>query len=222
MTQPDGTLLNYERIAEELKQQIRDNDLPPGAPLPSQSQLMKQYGASSLTVQKAMSLLREGGWAVSRPGKGAFVSHVTQEQQSHGEDVVRRAVADLKEHILDGVYPPGSRLPTGGNLAIQLKTVASVAYAAQRELAEEHWISEIGETAVYTVAGADDPQMADRLARHARQQAQAAEVCDCPARLDALESALGGALEQIAELRSRVQQLEAGKSPRKTATRKTP
>ncbi|MFD0328262.1 GntR family transcriptional regulator [Streptacidiphilus monticola] len=221
MSQPDGTLLNYERIAEDLKQQIRDNALPPGAALPSQSQLMKQYGASSLTVQKAMSLLRDGGWAVSRPGKGAFVSHASPQQAGQSqEDVVRRTVADLKEHILVGIYPPGSQLP-GGNLAAQLKTGASLVYTALRELAAEHWVSEIGETAVYTVTSADDPEMAARLAQHARIQAEAAEQTDYPARVNALEDALNGALEQIAELRERVEHLEASGSTPKTSRRKT-
>jgi DNA-binding GntR family transcriptional regulator len=36
---------------------------------------MREFGASSLTVQKAMTLLKQDGWAVSRPGKGAFVAH---------------------------------------------------------------------------------------------------------------------------------------------------
>jgi DNA-binding GntR family transcriptional regulator len=36
---------------------------------------MREFGAASLTVQKAMALLKHDGWAVSRPGKGAFVAH---------------------------------------------------------------------------------------------------------------------------------------------------
>lgn len=39
---------------------------------------MREFGASSLTVQKAMALLKQDGWALSRPGKGAFVAHHDQ------------------------------------------------------------------------------------------------------------------------------------------------
>jgi DNA-binding GntR family transcriptional regulator len=42
---------------------------------------MGEFGASSLTVQRAMALLKHDGWAVSRPGKGAFVA-----QHDHRED----------------------------------------------------------------------------------------------------------------------------------------
>lgn len=72
--EPDQPQLVYQRIAEDLRQHIQDQGLPPGAALPSQSQLMRQYRASSLTVQKAVAVLREQGWAHARPGKGTFVA----------------------------------------------------------------------------------------------------------------------------------------------------
>lgn len=67
--------LTFEVIAETVRERIRAGGLGPGDPLPTQSALMREFGASSLTVQKAMTLLKQEGWAVSRPGKGAFVAH---------------------------------------------------------------------------------------------------------------------------------------------------
>jgi DNA-binding GntR family transcriptional regulator len=67
--------LTFEVIAETLRDQIRSGGLKPGEALPTQAVLMREFGASSLTVQKAMALLKQEGWAVSRPGKGAFVAH---------------------------------------------------------------------------------------------------------------------------------------------------
>ncbi|WP_329410353.1 winged helix-turn-helix domain-containing protein [Streptomyces sp. NBC_00704] len=67
--------LTFEVIAETLWEQIRSGGLRPGDALPTQAGLMREFGASSLTVQKAMTLLKQEGWAVSRPGKGAFVAH---------------------------------------------------------------------------------------------------------------------------------------------------
>ncbi|MEU9185124.1 GntR family transcriptional regulator [Streptomyces sp. NPDC048484] len=43
--------------------------------MPTQAALMREFGASSLTVQKAIALLKQNGRAASRPGKGAFVAH---------------------------------------------------------------------------------------------------------------------------------------------------
>jgi DNA-binding GntR family transcriptional regulator len=67
--------LTFEVIAETLRERIRSGGLRPGDALPTQAVLMREFGAASLTVQKAMALLKQEGWAVSRPGKGAFVAH---------------------------------------------------------------------------------------------------------------------------------------------------
>lgn len=67
-------LLTFEVIAETLRERIRSGGLRPGDALPTQAVLMREFGAASLTVQKAMALLKQDGWAVSRPGKGAFVA----------------------------------------------------------------------------------------------------------------------------------------------------
>ncbi|GLW58998.1 hypothetical protein Kpho01_70080 [Kitasatospora phosalacinea] len=68
-------LLTFEVIAEALRERIRSGELNPGDALPTQAVLMAEYGASSLSVQKAMALLKQDGYAISRPGKGAFVAH---------------------------------------------------------------------------------------------------------------------------------------------------
>ncbi|QMU79972.1 winged helix-turn-helix transcriptional regulator [Streptacidiphilus sp. PB12-B1b] len=67
-------LLTFEVIAEALRERIRSGGLRPGDALPTQAVLMAEFGASSLSVQKAMTLLKRDGYAISHPGKGAFVA----------------------------------------------------------------------------------------------------------------------------------------------------
>ncbi|MFB6984611.1 GntR family transcriptional regulator [Streptomyces sp. NPDC056297] len=66
-------LLAFERIADDLRDRIRAGKVEPGRLLPSQSELMKTYRASSLTVQKAIRLLRDEGLVTARQGRGTFV-----------------------------------------------------------------------------------------------------------------------------------------------------
>ncbi|MHA6757222.1 winged helix-turn-helix domain-containing protein [Streptacidiphilus sp. PAMC 29251] len=82
-------LLTFEVIAEALRERIRSGGLMPGDALPTQAVLMAEFGASSLSVQKAMALLKRDGYAVSRPGKGAFVAHpdADAEEELSGPDV---------------------------------------------------------------------------------------------------------------------------------------
>lgn len=68
-------LLTFEVIAESLRERIGSGGLMPGDALPTQAVLMAEFGASSLSVQRAMALLKQDGYAISRPGKGAFVAH---------------------------------------------------------------------------------------------------------------------------------------------------
>ncbi|MFJ4844892.1 MULTISPECIES: GntR family transcriptional regulator [unclassified Streptomyces] len=217
MSQPDGTLLNYERIAEDLRQQIREAALSPGAPLPSQSQLMKQYGASSLTVQKAMSLLREEGWAVSRPGKGAFVS-----QKKDTEDAFRTVATALEQQIRTGTLTPGSLLPSRETLAEQFGTSLTVIDTALTLLAQQQWLTpdETGRSLDIHVQHAHHPKMTALLAQRTSPPEGAGGDAATRSRVEALEGALTGALEQIAELRERVETLEASKT-RKAPGRKT-
>lgn len=218
MSQPDGTLLNYERIAEDLRGQIRAKALPPGAPLPSQSQLMKQYGASSLTVQKAMSLLREEGWAVSRPGKGAFVS-----QKKDTEDAFRTVATALEQQIRTGTLAPGSLLPSRETLAEQFGTSLTVIDTALTLLAQQQWLTpdETGRSLDIHVQHADHPKMTALPAQPTSPPAGAGGDVAERSRVEALEGALTGALEQIAELRERVETLEASSKTRKAPGRKT-
>jgi DNA-binding GntR family transcriptional regulator len=110
-----GVPLTFEVIAENLREQIRSGGLRPGDALPTQAVLMREFGAASLTVQKAMALLKQDGWAVSRPGKGAFVAH-------HGH------VADDADD-LDG---PEATAPVGGMAARVEALERALAEAAQQ------------------------------------------------------------------------------------------
>jgi DNA-binding GntR family transcriptional regulator len=109
-----GVPLTFEVIAETMRERIRAGGLGPGDPLPTQSALMQEFGASSLTVQKAMTLLKQEGWAVSRPGKGAFVA-----RRDHTDD--------------EG--PGGASSPAGG-IAARVEVLEQALAEAVEQLAE--------------------------------------------------------------------------------------
>ena len=60
-----------DRIVADLRTWIRD--AAPGAQVPSSRELAERYGASPVTVQKAMRVLVGLGLVESRPGAGSFV-----------------------------------------------------------------------------------------------------------------------------------------------------
>jgi GntR family transcriptional regulator len=63
----------YLQIADELRDQILNEALRPGARLPSEHELMETYGAARQTVRKAIAELKSEGLLDSERGRGVFV-----------------------------------------------------------------------------------------------------------------------------------------------------
>jgi GntR family transcriptional regulator len=64
----------YQRIADDLRQQIESGDLPPGSQLGTEIELREYYGASRNTVRDAIKSLITRGLIETRPGQGTFVT----------------------------------------------------------------------------------------------------------------------------------------------------
>src|SRR5690606_28525409 len=64
----------YARIRDELRAQIVSGRYPPHARLPSESELISQYGVSRITVRHALAELEKEGVLFKIAGKGVFVS----------------------------------------------------------------------------------------------------------------------------------------------------
>ena len=58
----------YQRIVEQIEQAIARGDLKPGQRLPSERELVTQFGASRPTVREALRVLESNGLVRSRPG----------------------------------------------------------------------------------------------------------------------------------------------------------
>jgi GntR family transcriptional regulator len=63
----------YLQIAEELREQILNEQLTPGARLPSEHSLMETYDASRQTIRKAIAELKTEGLLDAEQGRGVFV-----------------------------------------------------------------------------------------------------------------------------------------------------
>ncbi len=63
----------YERIADDLRQQIRSQQLAPGKQVPAQTVLAERYRVSLPTVQQALSVLQAEGLIDAVHGIGTYV-----------------------------------------------------------------------------------------------------------------------------------------------------
>jgi GntR family transcriptional regulator len=62
----------YQRIADDLRQQIESGQLPPGTQLRTELELREHYNASRNTVRDAIKSLITRGLTDTRPGQGTF------------------------------------------------------------------------------------------------------------------------------------------------------
>lgn len=69
----EGPELMYEQVADHLEARIRAGEIPLGAKLPGEQALRQEYGVALSTVRKAMEMLRNRGFVVTRASKGSFV-----------------------------------------------------------------------------------------------------------------------------------------------------
>lgn len=70
---------DYERIADDIREQIASGQLKPGDKLPTKRQLAEKYGVSAQPVDNALFVLRAEGLVQGRQGKGIYVRDPEQE-----------------------------------------------------------------------------------------------------------------------------------------------
>ncbi|HFC9339747.1 TPA: GntR family transcriptional regulator, partial [Enterococcus hirae] len=60
----------YEEIANVLRERIRSKEYPPNSFLPNQITLVEEFGASRMTIKKAINILAMEGLVYSQRGAG--------------------------------------------------------------------------------------------------------------------------------------------------------
>jgi GntR family transcriptional regulator len=66
--------IRYREIAESLRARVDGGEFPSGRLLPSEAELSISFGASRVTVRRALELLRDEGLLDARQGVGWFVA----------------------------------------------------------------------------------------------------------------------------------------------------
>jgi GntR family transcriptional regulator len=70
----NARLPRYHRIAEALRERIRDGEWASGAPLPNQRRLARDFGVTLMTLRQALELLERDELITRRHGLGTFVA----------------------------------------------------------------------------------------------------------------------------------------------------
>lgn len=72
-TPAEAEQARYRQVADELRRRIQAGDYAPGSVLPSELELLGEFGVSRNTVRGAVGILRNEGLVYSVKGRGSFV-----------------------------------------------------------------------------------------------------------------------------------------------------
>jgi GntR family transcriptional regulator len=79
-----GSVPASVQLAERLKTQILEQQLPPGGRLPTERELIARSGLSRVTVRAAVGILENEGWLIRRQGLGTFVAEPVKQELNSG------------------------------------------------------------------------------------------------------------------------------------------
>ncbi len=129
---PRGT---YRRIADLLREQIRDGTLPPGSMVPSELVLVEQHAAARGTVRSAMALLVDEGLIEVVPGQGRRV--VGEPLAGSPNTAYERIAADLARRVRAGEFTPDVPMPSEATLVAEYGVARGTVRRAYRVLVED-------------------------------------------------------------------------------------
>lgn len=136
----------YAQIVQAIRQRIASGEYPPGSTLPSESQLIKEFGVSRPTVVRALQTLQLRGEIDRQHGRGSFVktappAMTQQERPRYVRAVLERAEAQEPAELI-GV----EHIPAPARVARVLEVAESATVLTRR------WLVRQGELASELVA----------------------------------------------------------------------
>jgi DNA-binding transcriptional regulator YhcF (GntR family) len=94
----DEAMQPFERIAQDVREQVRLGQLKPSDKLPSTRELASKYAVAPGTVQRAFAELRRDGVIYSHKGRGSFIRENALEVLA---DPTTQAIRRLEEQVAD-------------------------------------------------------------------------------------------------------------------------
>ncbi|WP_328614539.1 GntR family transcriptional regulator [Amycolatopsis sp. NBC_00348] len=95
----------FERIAAQIREDIKSGQLSPGSQLPNQREVASRFDVAVATAQRALGYLQEEGWIVARAGVGRVVAAtpgrepLSLEQLSEQVRGLQAEVASLRQSV---------------------------------------------------------------------------------------------------------------------------
>lgn len=107
----------YAKLGDAIESYIKDKDLQPGDPLPSESNLMHHYSVSRMTVRIAIQRLATEGLIKKIQGKGTFIAEPKVSDNIRGDmQILEQSLLDQGIKVVNVPLESTTVIPTPGRL----------------------------------------------------------------------------------------------------------
>ena len=122
----------YAQIVSTIQRRIQTGEYPPGSMLPSETQLIREFGVSRPTVVRALQVLQSQRWIDREHGRGSYVRNRPAAGQARPGRVILDEAATADQAVLLHV----GREPAPAAVATLLQTPAGTPALLRRQLIE--------------------------------------------------------------------------------------
>jgi DNA-binding GntR family transcriptional regulator len=130
----DFTPPKYVQIVQAIQERIEDGTYAPGDMLPSESRLVREFGAGRSTVVRALQILSMQGWIDREHGRGSFVkgspgrsserSHAGQSAFDASESGRATAIVHAGRAVAADAIANALGVPTGSPAVLRRRLIA--------------------------------------------------------------------------------------------------
>ncbi|WP_214111340.1 winged helix-turn-helix domain-containing protein [Acrocarpospora catenulata] len=106
-----GSEAVYLQIADIIARRIVDGDLRPGDRVPSESEVVQQFGVVQMTARRVHQELRERGLSHTVPGEGSFVGPEGTPKADHLRPMYVQIADTIVKEIRAGEIAPEGPIP---------------------------------------------------------------------------------------------------------------
>ena len=121
---PNNPLPLYYQVYQSILQRIQTGEFTPGNPLPPERKLVEEYGASRITIVKALDMLENDGFIDRQHGRGTFVtsssSPVDSSNAPPASGTIGMVVPSLNHPFLSSIMTGVARAANLAGYALQV------------------------------------------------------------------------------------------------------
>lgn len=140
MLDRDGHIPLYRQIADIVGERIASGELTPGEPVPSETELKRDFGIAQMTARRVHRELRERRLIHTVPGEGSFVGAPGTPRASYLAPLYRKIADELAANIRSGVIAANRSIPSERSLMLEHGVAKATIRQAIGLLRAEGWV----------------------------------------------------------------------------------